>query len=212
MIALEYIGQPGPHRDAKGWVERIRAAHPGISDIAVEGVLRRANAKYRPRLDMLPWVLFGADIMADDLTSIDAWAYLDIRTKAALQAYPVHGGELITENTPGRAMTLKRAIDTYGQHGVNRASLMVPAGLSKTYVWCKANGFVQNVTDADAAIIRSTPVLNQCFRSASNADTALQYERFEREPVSRMEFRSLAEAEAYERESERRTYHKGVTL
>jgi hypothetical protein len=208
-IRLEFIGQPGPHRNVRAFVERVRAANPSLTDPQVESVVRRANATYKPRFPQQVWTLFGADILSDTLTSMDAWQLLDPSWRRDLPLFPMDGGHLITGDD---APQLAAAIQHYSVNTINRRSLLVPAGLSKTYVWRRENAWIQEVADPDVAIIRQTPILNQCFRNPDGAAGPVTVERYERRVADRHTFATINDLEAFERDQQRRTLHKGVSV
>lgn len=209
MKRLEYIGLPGPHRDVRSFVANIKKANPALTDVQVERVVRLANAKYRPRFKLQIWTLFGADIMSEDLMSIDAWQYLDKDWRRDLPLFPLDGGDVIDAELHG-AKALDAALKMHGPSRINRRSLLVPAGLSKTYVWRRENAFTQEVHDNDVEILRQTPVLNRCFRDRDQANGPLTIEYFQRGTASRELLRNANDLEAFEADQRITRSWKGV--
>jgi hypothetical protein len=207
-VKLEFVGQPGPHRDIEAFVAAVKRARPDYSDKQVVETVRRGNATYKPRHRGSHWQLFGRDILTDDLQSLPAWPYIDAWWQKHLPLFPVNGGEMIAGETA--AMTLQAAIDGYGVHRINRRSLLIPAGLSQSYVWTRANAWVQDVADADVAILRATPMINQCFRSAEQASGPVTARTYEFAEGERHRFRSFDDLEAFRKDDERKTQWTGV--
>lgn len=209
-MRLEYIGLPGPHRDMRKFVGAVQAYKPGITDTEIESVVHRESVRKRPRHNGQQFQVFGADIMSDDLKSMDAWPHLIGQWQRDLPMFPLQGGIVVGSDEEYAAVRLKVAIDTHGAQHINRASLLVPEGLSKTYVWCQANGFTQQVTDADVAIIRRTQILNLMFRNPDIADGPMRIEGFMRQATDKHAFTTIAEAKAYEADTAPVQQWKGV--
>lgn len=197
---LEFIGQAGPWRDIAKFVAAVKAASPHLDDAQIMAIVHRENARKRPRHSKWTFHVFGADILSDDLQSMDAWGYLPSRWQRDLPMYPVQGGRLIRTTDDDAPIHLQTAIAQNGAHQVNRRSLMVPDGLSKTYVWCQANNWMQEVADADVAIIRNTPILKLMFRDPNLASGPLQIQDYRRQATGDIyRFDSVDEAQAFER-------------
>lgn len=198
-IVLEFLGYPGPWRDVEKFRNAVKAANPGLTDSQIMDLVHRENAKKRWRHKEWVFQMFGADILSGDLQSMDAWPYLQDRWKRDLPKFPVEGGEVI-RHTDDDAVNLQFAIRTKGEQRVNRRSLMVPDGLSKTYVWCIANNWIQEVSDADAAILRAHPLLKLMFRNPNFANGPMQIQDYRRQSTGeRYQFDSIDEAQAFER-------------
>ena len=154
---------------------------------------------YKPRHDSSHWQVFGRDILTDDLHSIPAWRFIDSWWQQNLPLFPLTGGEVITG--VDAAQRLKAAIDSLGIQRVNRRSLLIPDGLTHSYVWCKANRWVQEVADPDVSVLRTTPMLNQCFRSAAHADNPVTPRTYEYGGTERHAFTSFDDLERFRRET-----------
>ena len=207
---LEFLGAPGPWRDIKKFVAAVKAASPHLDDAQIMAIVHRENAKKRPRHNKWTFHVFGADILSDDLQSMDAWGYLPSRWQRDLPLYPLEGGRHIRSTDEDAPVHLQTAIAQHGVHQVNRRSLLVPEGLSKTYVWCKANGWMQEVADADVEIIRNTRILNLMFRDPNRAEGPLQIQDYRRQPTGDIyRFDSVDEAKAFERDMTSRPQWNG---
>lgn len=204
---LELMGDPGPWRDAEKFVSAVRAYNPALTEQQVVAIVRRENAKHRPRHQNMSFHLFGADIMTDDLPSIDAWMYLPRDWKRELPAYPMVGGVVIDHEAPGAAVALSNA--RAGRSSVNRASWIFPVGLSKTYAWCKQNAFIQEVADADVEVIRKSS-FRLWFRNPDMADGALQIHRYDYAPTETFSFAKMDDLAAFDRDQQRAKQWKGV--
>lgn len=208
---LEFMGQPGPWRDIKKFVAAVKAASPHLDDAQIMAVVHRENARKRPRHTRQRFHVFGADILSNDLQSMDAWPYLHDIWKRDLPMYPLEGGRHIRSTDEDAPVHLQTAIASHSAHQVNRRTLLVPEGLSKTYVWCQANNWMQDVADADVVILRNTPILNLMFRDPSLASGPLQIQGYQRLSTGeKYQFNSADEAQAFERDMTSRPQWKGV--
>lgn len=187
----------------------MKAARPGITDAQIMALVHRENARKRWRHKKWVFQMFGADILSEDLQSMDAWPYLPERWKRDLPKFPVTGGEII-RHTDDDAVNLQFAIRTKGMERVNRRSLLVPDGLSKTYVWSITNQWIQEVTEEDAAILRAHPTLKMMFRNPNFASGPLQVQDYRRQSTGeRYQFESLDDAQAFERSMSSRPQWNG---
>lgn len=211
MRTLEYMGSPGPWRDIAKFVAAVKAASPHLDDVQIMAVVHRENARKRPRHSKRTFHIFGADILSDDLQSMDAWPYLHHIWKRDLSKYPLEGGRHIRSTDEDAPVHLQTAIASHSAHQVNRRTLLVPAGLSKTYVWCQANNWMQDVADTDVAIIRNTRTLNLMFRDPHLADGPLQIQDYRRQATGEIyKFKTADEAKAFEGDMTSRQLWKGV--
>lgn len=209
MIRLEYIGQPGPHRDPERFVKAVRAAKPSLTDDDIVTIVRRGNARFKPRWERALWQVFGADILTDDLTQIEAWSLIEPNWQELLGMFPVEGGQLMPE-TPEGVEALNMAIQSRNLAGINRRVLMRPPGLSRSYVWRDANAWIQEVADADAKILRETPVLNQCFRNVDQANGPVLVQSYEYGVSDRQQFANFDEFEAFRQDEQRKPTWRGM--
>lgn len=210
MRVLEYMGDPGPWRGIEKFVAAVKAASPHLDDAGIMAVVHRENARKRPRHNRQRFHVFGADILSDDLQSMEAWPYLHPIWKRDLPMYPLEGGRHIRTTDEDAPAHLQSAIASHGAHQVNRRTLLVPEGLSKTYVWCEANNWMQEVADADVAIIRNTRILNLMFRDPNLAEGPMQIQGYQRQPTGEVyRFNTAQEAQAFERDMTSRPQWNG---
>ena len=160
----------------------------------------------------MPFIVWGEDIMTDDLSSIEAWPYLIPLWRRELPLYPVQGGAVLDVDDERRTMTLQGAIASMGTRNINRRSLIVPRGIQRTYVWCNENQWTQEVLDHDVKIIRETPIHRHCFQSAEVSTGELVLQGYERLPREQIGFRTMGEFRDFKRESERKTLYRGAEL
>jgi hypothetical protein len=155
-----------PFHDIEGTVAKIRAQHPGITDMGVNQAIKRMLTGYKPRHKGRIVHLFGADILTADLTTIAAWPVMGDWEKRRLSLYPIDTGDRIPDDIEGPARrAMQEALATRGDiRNVNRSVLISPPGLSRTYVWRQSNGWMQEVSDDDYALILSTPANRRTFR------------------------------------------------
>lgn len=126
MPRLEFIGREAIRRDPMKFLEQLRAKYPNLSERGLHEVAGAEFQKRKPRNPAMVVHLFGEDILADDLSTIEAWPIVDPKEKRVLERLTVE----------------------------QRRKKVDPQGLSKTYVWRKSNGWVQDVTEADAEVLR----------------------------------------------------------
>ncbi len=209
IVRLEFVGEPGPHRDPERFVASVRAAKPSLTEDDIVTIVRRGNARYKPRWDRALYQVFGADILGDDVTQIAAWSLIEPGWQQLLQQFPTDGGVVIPATAEG-ASAITAAIQSGDVATVNRQSLMRPAGMSRTYVWRKENGWIQDVTDADADILRNTPIVNQCFRNVDQADGPVLVRTYEYGEGERHRFDTFDDFERFHQTEQRRPTWRGV--
>lgn len=155
-----------PFHDIEGTVAKIRQANPGITDMGVNQAVKRMLTGYKSRHKGRIFHLFGADIMTADLTTIAAWPMIGEYERRRVSAHPIDAGARIPDDIegPARRAMQEALVSRHDYHNVNRSSLISPPGLSQTYVWRLANDWMQEVADADYALILSTPANRRLFR------------------------------------------------
>lgn len=204
---LELMGDPGPWRNAERFVESLRAYKPTLSDDEIVNIVRRENAKHRPRHPNMSLCLFGRDILTDDLPSIDAWPHVSATWKHELPTYPVFGGEMIPADAENAAVALANARSA-GKR-INRGSWVFPVGLGKTYVWDAANDFIQTVEDADVEVLRRSS-FRLWFRDPDMANGPVQIQRYDYAPTETLRFRTIDDLSSFERDKAPVQQWKGV--
>ena len=183
MITLEYLGKDTARRDWKRLLASLRQTYPNVSETGIHEIAKAEFVRVAPRHDKLVQALFGRDIYAEDLTTIPAWPFLST----------FHRQWITDPATVGRT----------------REALLDPPGLSQTYVWSAANGWVQDVTDEDAAIIRASPA-KTWFRDANRFGPYSPARAWDLPVVSRETFNDAEEARRYEQEQKRKHLWTGV--
>lgn len=126
---LEFISYSVHRRDPEKFKRELRAALPTVSVEDFERIATIELVKHKPRLNHTEVNLFGRDVLTDDVTTIATWAEMSPKAQRFVRRHAAAG-------------TLDRLVS-------------IP-GLSRSYVWNKRNAWVQDVTDADAALIRDT--------------------------------------------------------
>src|SRR5690606_27743079 len=123
MPRLEFIGREVIRRDPMQLLDVPRAKYCAtVSERGIQEIAAREFQRGKQRNSAMVAHLFGRAILIDDLTTIEAWPMVDPNEKRVLERL-----------TPAQ-----------------REKKVGPEGLSKTYVWRKSNGWVQDVTEADA--------------------------------------------------------------
>ena len=125
-IRLEFIGREVIRKDPMKFLEQLRAKFPNVSEKGLHAIAGAEFEKRHPRTPRMVVHLFGRDILSDDLTSIPAWPLIDPKEKRVLVN-----------------ATRER-----------REQMIDPQELSRTYVWRQSAGWVQEVTDHDADVLR----------------------------------------------------------
>lgn len=193
-MRLEFIGQPGPWRDLERFVEAVRFKRPSISEWDLMTIVHETNARLRPRNARQQLILFGMDIMSDALADIEGWRFIDSTWKNLVPLFPLYTGELISEQDGAKLMS---AISTRSFSLINRASLVTPPGLSRTYVWTRENEFIQDVVDQDVDRIRTNPRLRSLFRPVDFADGPQIIQSFSLPVEHTTVTKTISESEAF---------------
>jgi hypothetical protein len=165
MRRIEYAPY-SPFHDINDVVARIRAKHPGITDMGVNQAIKRMLVGVKPRHKGRIVHLFGADILAADITGIPAWPHISNGERRRLLEHPYDTGERIPNDVEGpvRRMLQEELAGRLNRRAVHRSVLISPPGLQQSYVWRQSTGWVQEVTDDDYTLILSTPANRRMFR------------------------------------------------
>ena len=126
---LEFISYSWVRRDPKRFLRALRATYPTVSPDDLEKIATVELWKHKPRLNHTEVLLFGRDVETDDLTTVAGWG--DMSRKA------------------------RRHLERHKAAGTLATVVSIP-GLSRTYVFNQGNAWLQEVTDADAALIRDS--------------------------------------------------------
>jgi hypothetical protein len=165
MPRLEFASY-SPFHDIEGTVAKLKAKHPTISDHGINVAVKRMLDGYKPRHKGLVVHLYGADILTADLEDIPAWPWVSDAEKRRIQKYPIDKGERVPNDVDAevRRMVQEEMAGRLSPWMIHRSVLISPPGLQQTYVWRQANDWIQEVTDADYALILSTPYNRRHFR------------------------------------------------
>jgi hypothetical protein len=134
---LEFISYSVHRRNPEKFKRELRAALPTVSPEDFEKIATIEMCKHKPRLNHTEVNLFGRDVLTDDVTTIATWNEMSAKTQRFVRRHAAAG-------------TLSHLVS-------------IP-GLSRSYVWNKRNEWVQEVTDADAALMREDAKAKHWFR------------------------------------------------
>ena len=126
---LEFISYSWVRRDPRKFLLALRATYPTVSPEDLERIATAEMWKHKPRLNHTEVLLFGRDVLTDDLSTVAGWGEMSRKARRHLEQHQAAG-------------TLSRIVS-------------IP-DLSRTYVFNKQTEWVQEVTDADAALIRQS--------------------------------------------------------
>lgn len=125
---LEFVGKSRVRRDFDATAAAVQRRHPMLSEAGVREVVRGLLFTDPARSQVLVVHLLGADILTDDPESLPAWSLI----------------------TPHFRHVIQTADDA------TKHAMIDPKGMERTYVWCHAGGWIQEVTDHDIEIIRAS--------------------------------------------------------
>jgi len=182
MPRLEFIGREVIRRDPMKFLDELRAKYGAtVSERGIQEIAAREFQRRKPRNPAMVVHLFGRDILTDDLTTIEAWPMVDPKEKRVLERL-----------TPAQ-----------------REKKVDPEGLSKTYVWRKSNGWVQDVTEADAEVLRRSTARGW-FRDIDVKGPFVVQRAWDFPVAERYEAGSIQDAQAIVRDVTRKKQWKGV--
>ena len=181
MPRLEYIGREIIRRDPMKFLDQLRAKYPTLTERGLHEVAGREFSKRHPRHDRQVIHLFGEDIASEDIETIPAWPIVDPKEKRVL-----------LKLTPAERMA---KVD--------------PQGLSRTYVWRASNQWVQDVTDADAAVLRASTARGW-FRDYDTHGPFVPQQTWDFPVAERFEAANPAEGKRFIADVTRKQQWKGV--
>lgn len=135
MRRLIYTGRDSIWRDIHRFAQKVQDKYPRIQtpqqwrQLTTRTTVEQAKTARAPYLHVL---IPGADIMAEDVTTIPAWPWISAAKQADILATPPD----------------------------QRGKYINVIGLSQTYAWCDANNWTQEVEDADYDLIMATIARN----------------------------------------------------
>lgn len=125
---LEFVSYSIHARDRRAFIDTLKVKYPTVSDDNLERIAEQELWKIKPRLPHTEAFLIGADVLTDDITTIEAWKDLGPKSRRFFQS---HTGQQLF-------------------------AMRDPQGLSKTYVWNRGNRWIQEVADTDLPILRAS--------------------------------------------------------
>lgn len=228
MIRRIEFSPVSPFHDLEGFKARVRAAHPTITERGLAQLIQlaaggrdpktknRSRNGYNPRHPSRVYHLFGDDVMTADLMQIPAWPWIAPGERVRLLDHPITGGEVISPDAVGtiRRMLQEELANRLDRKSVNRSALISPPGLTRTYVWCLGNGWMQDVEDADYDLILSSPGNRRLFRDPDIFGLYQDVRSFNGPGIvtSRTEARSAKEAEYLMRQTKHQPNWQGADL
>lgn len=134
---LEFISYSVHRRDPDRFKRELRQALPTVSPEDFEQIAKVELWKHKPRLNHTEVNLFGVDVLTDDVTTVASWGEMSAKAQRFVRRH-------------AKAGTLSHLVS-------------IP-GLSRSYVWNQRNAWIQEVTDADADLMRGDPKARHWFR------------------------------------------------
>ncbi len=196
MPRLEFVGKDVIRRNLDTVMARLRATYPNVSETGIVAMAQTQVVPIPPRLPQFVQCFFGRDILAEDPTQIEAWPFL----------------------TPDLRERILNTAAYLGEGATRETLLNVP--LSKTYVWSVKTDWVQDVTAADADLLRRVEIPESqiakgetppryWFRDIDQHGPFVPRRAFDLPVVSRETFTDPGEAKRYERDQRRKRQWAG---
>ena len=175
-------------RDYAAYLAQLRRRYPNVSEAGIQAMALRGLELRPPRLEGRVKALFGRDVLSADPTTLPAW--------------------------PALTATQRQTIlhPEWFQHelkGIGREALLDPPGLSRTYVWSAAAGWVQEVEAADAAIILASKIRGH-FQNVDEAGLFVPQRAWDLPVLETFTTSSVAELKAWERDQQGRRLWSGA--
>lgn len=180
-VRLEFLGRDIVRRDPMKFLDQLRAKYPSLNERGLHEVAGREFVKKKPRNPAMVVHLFGEDIATAELETIAAWPIMDPKEKRVL-----------LKLTPEQ-----------------RAARVDPKGLSRTYVWRESNQWTQEVTDADAAVLRESAA-RTWFRDIDAHGPFVVARAWDFPVAERYEAPTVAEGKRFVADVTRKQQWKGV--
>lgn len=149
MPRIQYTGPRNPEENPRGFAMTAKKNFPGISDIGIAELYTRAVMYAQPPGYGDIIILFGRDILSEEVATLPWWPLLDEFHQNLVLSHPIQGGVKLQ----GGVEDVKAAIlgGYQGRTNIARHSLISLDGLENTYIWCRLNEWVQDVTPSDYA-------------------------------------------------------------
>lgn len=222
MVTIQYTGGMSPFGNgyedpatAIGhFADRVRAAKPGITDIGLSIVVKRALTLMKPRSPGRIVPILGRDILSEDVERADFWPLLGERTQRTILSFPIQGGQKITGDM---SATQRKALMSTGDPGsVNRSVLVTRYGdreLSRTYVWSHRTQWEQEVDDADWELLLEYPQMRYLLLRTDDGALWRPVRAYSHIPaIERHVARDNKEAAALRQYFRRTHHHQGVDV
>lgn len=158
MPTLIYSGGKNPFLNLQSFIAHVKKCYPTITDRGIAQLVKLEVGKLRPRLPKVVCHLYGEDIMTEDLEGLPIWNLLPPGEKRRLTQHPIVGGASFPED--GDAFQRAKLVQTIDRSAVNRSALISIRGLSQSYIWCRQNGWRQEVTEEDKRLILTSRARN----------------------------------------------------
>ncbi len=139
MTRIMFVGKRKHLGDLNAYHAALHAQYPTVSEAGIQAMTKAELERVEPRNANLVQHLIGEDVIgamvvpgesananAWTCNEIEAWQWMTVTERKRIHATPM----------------------------ADRLELVDPVGLSRTYVWRESNGWIQDVTDADVAVIR----------------------------------------------------------
>lgn len=180
-MQLCYIGRDIARRDPAKFLDGLRAKYPAVSETGIQEIARTELGKTPPRYPQEVVHLFGADVLSEDVTTMAAWPWISAYFRRVLQ----------------------QSDDDAKQR------LIDPADLSRTYVWRRTNGWTQEVSDADVAVIRQSSA-RTWFRDTERFGAFVPTRMWDLPVIESHTFDNQFDADAYRKDQQRKARWRGV--
>lgn len=180
-VTLEYIGKGVAKRHTMAFLDGLRRKFPLISEAGLHEIAKSELVKTPPRDKHTVQQLIGADVLAEDVTMIDAWPLLTKTVQSLILRTPA----------------------------AHRHQLIDPEGLSRTYVWRASTDWLAQVEDADAEIIFRSAA-RHWFQNIERHGRFTPVRAWDLPVVEREGFVDLHEAKRYEKDLQRKPLWNGM--
>jgi len=181
---LEYVGRKNPHDNLSEYLRRLTKFAPQIrTKEQRDRLIMRATVNRAQRFKGRVVVLFGRDILSEDLHSIERWKRIPVNIRQRIASMPIAERERV---------------------------ISIP-GLEHTYVWEWASNWQAEVTEDDYTLIMSQR--DCLFRDPNRFGLYVPKRAYGHIPVAeRITTNSLAEGKRILAERRPKNYVQGFDL
>ncbi|MGB3328216.1 MAG: hypothetical protein WBA46_04625 [Thermomicrobiales bacterium] len=174
-------------RDRRGFEAMLRATYPTLKEVAIAAIVKAELQANPPRTPGYVVHIYGRDILSGDPTTIPAWRWM-ARINQADIVDPATG---IARSVADR----ERALDPD----------CIP---DQTYVWREENGWMQDVSDADAGRIRASQAV-LWFRRYDDVGFYVPTDPWSLPVTEHHEFASVGDYQDFRKDDRRRPQWTG---